>query len=125
MILVYVDDIIVLSADDVHIDEVVTALKTQYAMQDLGDLQHYLGITIERCEGQIKLHLTAYTKDVVVRFNHLLLERKRWCKAVTPLLPGIKLTKESKRAEINRQREYISIPARCWCHYVLGSAYKT
>ena len=30
-----------------------TALKTQYAMQDLGDLQHYLGITKERSEGQI------------------------------------------------------------------------
>ena len=73
MILVYVDDIIVLRADDVHIDEVVTAFKTQYAMQDLGDLQHYLGIiTIERSEGQIKLHQTAYANDVVARFNHLL-----------------------------------------------------
>ena len=49
-------NIIVLSANNVHIDEVVTAFKIQYAMQDLGDLQHYLGITIERSEGQIKLH---------------------------------------------------------------------
>ena len=32
MILVYVDDLIVLSADDMHIDEVVTAFKAQYAM---------------------------------------------------------------------------------------------
>ena len=52
MIPVYVDDIIVLSADDIRIDEVVTAFKTQYAMQDLGDLQHYLGITIELSEGR-------------------------------------------------------------------------
>ena len=41
MILVYVDDITVLSADDMHIDEVFAALKTKYAMQDLGDLQYY------------------------------------------------------------------------------------
>ena len=64
MILVYMDDIIVLSADDVHIDEVVTAFKTQYAMQDLGDLQHYLGITIENSESQIKLHQTAYAMHI-------------------------------------------------------------
>ena len=32
----------------------LTALKTQYAMQDLGDLQHYLSNTIERNEDQIK-----------------------------------------------------------------------
>ena len=42
IILVYVDDIIVLSSDDVHIDKVVTAFKTQYLMQNLSD--------------QIKLH---------------------------------------------------------------------
>ena len=100
MILAYVDDIIVLSADDMHIDE------TQYAKQDLGDLQHYLGITIERSAGQIKLHQTAYAKDVVTRFNHQLSERKRRCKAATPLPPRLKLTKESKEAETNRQRGY-------------------
>ena len=100
MILVCVDDIIVLSTDDVHIDEVVTAFKTQYAMQDLGDLQHYLA----RFSYIIRLHI--YAKDVVARFNLLLSERKRRCKAVTPLPPDLKLTKESKEAETNRQREY-------------------
>ena len=43
-------------------------------------------------------------KDVAARF--LLFERKRRYKAETPLPPGMKLTKESKEAETNRQREY-------------------
>ena len=106
MILVYVDDIIVLSADDVYIDKMVNSFKTQYTMQDLGNLQHELGIAIERSEGQIKLHQTAHAKYVVARFNHLLSERKRRCKAVTSLPPSMKLTKESIEAETNRQREY-------------------
>ena len=33
----------------------------------------------------------------MARFNHLLSEKKRRCKAVTPLPPGIKLAKELKR----------------------------
>jgi hypothetical protein len=56
MILVYVDDIIVLSDDDSHTAEVINKFNTQYAMQDLGDLQHYLGLTIEKWDyGTIKL----------------------------------------------------------------------
>ena len=71
MILVYVDDIIVLSDDDNHVAEVINKFNTQYAMQDLGDLQHYLGLTIEkRDDGKIKLHQTAYAKDVVSRISH-------------------------------------------------------
>ena len=56
MIVVYGDDIIALSAYDMHIDEVLAVFKTQYAMQELGNLQHSLGITIDWSEGQIKLH---------------------------------------------------------------------
>ena len=40
---------IVLSADGVHINKMITAYKTHNAiMQDLADLQHYLDIPIER-----------------------------------------------------------------------------
>lgn len=107
MILVYVDDIIVLSSDSRHIEEVINAFKTQYAMQDMGDLKHYLGLTIERHNGQIKLHQSAYAKDVVARFNHLLSEKKRRCKATTPLPPGLKLSKDAKEEETRKQREYV------------------
>ena len=92
MNLVYVDDKIFLSADVAQ----VPAFKTQYVMQGLGDLKHHLGITIKRNKGQIKLHQTAYAKEGEARCNHLLSERKRQCKVVTPLPPGMTLTKDSK-----------------------------
>lgn len=107
MILVYVDDIIVLSDDDNHVAEVINKFNTQYAMQDLGDLQHYLGLTIEkRDDGKIKLHQTAYAKDVVSRFSHLLSDRKRRNRTDTPLPPGIKLSKEAQVPETSKQRAY-------------------
>jgi hypothetical protein len=107
LILVYVDDIIVLSDDESHTAEVINKFNTQYAMQDLGDLQHYLGLTIEkRDDGTIKLHQTAYAKDVVSRFSHLLSDRKRRNRTDTPLPPGIKLSKEAQVPETSKQKAY-------------------
>ena len=51
---------------------VSSAYKSQYAENDLGDLQHFLGITIERCGGVIILQRTMYAKDIVAGFNLLL-----------------------------------------------------
>ena len=58
-----------LSADSSHIEEVVSRFKPQYTMQDMGDLEHYLGITIVRDKNVIKLHQTAYAQDVVSRYS--------------------------------------------------------
>ena len=55
LILVYVDHTKVLSADSSHIEDVVSRFKSQYTMQDTGDLEHYLGITIVRDIYLIKL----------------------------------------------------------------------
>lgn len=107
MILVYVDDIIVLSDDENHTAEVIDKFKTQYSMQDLGDLQHYLGLTIERRDdGTMKLHQTAYAKDVVSRFSHLLSDRKRRSRTDTPLPPGFKLSKQPEVPETTKQKAY-------------------
>ena len=91
-ILVYVDDITVLSADSSHIGEVVSSFKAQYTMQDMGDLENFLGITIVRDKNIIKLHQTAYARDVVSRYSHLLSDRKRRNRTDTPLTPGVKLS---------------------------------
>ena len=56
LIVVYVDDIIVLSVDSAHISDIVDKLKAEYSMKDLGDLQHYLGIIIERDGKVVRIH---------------------------------------------------------------------
>ena len=45
-----------LSPDSSHIEEVVRRFKSQYTMQDMGNLEHYLGITFVRDKYVIKLH---------------------------------------------------------------------
>jgi hypothetical protein len=75
---IYVDDSIVIGDDESHTAEVIIKFNTHYAMQDIGDLQHYLGLTIEkRDDSTIELHPTACAKDLVSRFSHLLSDRKR------------------------------------------------
>ena len=104
IILIYVDDIIVVSSSAEEIQSVVESFKKEYAMQDLGDLKHYLGITIERQEKGFKVHQKAYAEAVIDRFKHLLPKSGRRVK--TPLPPGVKLTKASKATETEKQREY-------------------
>jgi hypothetical protein len=82
-------------------------LSSTHAMQDIGDLQHYLGLTIEKRDyGTIKLHQTACAKDMMSRFSHLLSDRKRMNRTDTPLPPGIKLSKEAQMPETSKQKAY-------------------
>jgi hypothetical protein len=106
IMLVYVDDIIVLSSDATHVQDVIQKFNEQYVMEDLGTLKHYLGITIDIHDDHIKLHQRSYAKEVISRFNHLISDKKRKNDVKTPLPPGIKLTKESSTSETVKQREY-------------------
>ena len=77
----------------------------KYSMQDLGELKQYLGLVLDRVNGDLILHQAPYAKTVVKRFQHLIpTKSKRKCS--TPLPPGIKLTKESKSGETAGQRDY-------------------
>ena len=106
LILAYVDDIIVLSADSSHIGEVVSSFKAQYTMQVMGDLECYLGITIVRDKNVIKLHHTPYAQNVVSRYSHLLSDKKRRNRTDTPLPPGVKLSKGAEGSKTTRQKVY-------------------
>ena len=103
LVVVYVDDIIVLSADEAHISDVVSKLNTEYDMQDLGDLQHSFGIVINRDDEGVRLHQKPYETKIVERFSHLL--PKSYTKVTAPLPPSIKLSKESRLTESAHQRD--------------------
>ena len=61
IVLVYIDDKIVLSDDDVHTDEVVTAFKTRYAMQDWVASSNIWSLLLS------EVKVRAYAKGVVAR----------------------------------------------------------
>ena len=70
LIVVFVDVIIVLSANCAHISNIVDQLYTEYDVQDLGDLLYYLGIVIES-DGIRKHQNPFYMTEIGNQLAHL------------------------------------------------------
>lgn len=68
-LVVYVDDLIVGSADEKEIDEVFRSLKDKFDVTSLGQLRHFLGYEIERVDGCYSLRLTPYIECVLRKFQ--------------------------------------------------------
>lgn len=74
--------------NDLHIEFKITYSKAEF----------FVGLQIERSrdEGQLKIHQSTYTEEILKRFNH------EKCDPVsTPAEPGIKLSKVGKSVEEN------------------------
>lgn len=65
LLLLYVDDGLILGREQTKIDEVLTALKTEFQIT-LGDVTSYLGVQIQRgADGAVFLHQSAYLERVL------------------------------------------------------------
>ncbi|GJP86547.1 hypothetical protein CLOP_g16558, partial [Closterium sp. NIES-67] len=88
-ILVYVDDMILITADSAELERVKRELGSRLKCKDLGELQHYLGmeITRDRAARTISLSQSRYLQQVLERFD-----MARGTPQVTPLRVGHHLT---------------------------------
>ncbi|GJP56162.1 hypothetical protein CLOM_g15212 [Closterium sp. NIES-68] len=88
-ILVYVDDMILITADSAELERVKRELGSRLKCKDLGGLQHYLGmeITRDRAARTISLSQGHYLQQVLERFD-----MARGTPQVTPLPVGHHLT---------------------------------
>jgi hypothetical protein len=85
-LLVYVDDIIVLSSSSPAIDRLVQGLRQEFVVKDLGPLHFFLGIEVARCSQGLTLTQRQYALDLLQRSGMLK------CKAVdTPMSATVKL----------------------------------
>jgi hypothetical protein len=66
-LLVYVDDIIVLSSSLPAIDRLVQGLRKEFAVKDLGPLHYFLGIEVACCSGGLTLSQRKYALDLLRR----------------------------------------------------------
>jgi hypothetical protein len=66
-LLLYVDDIILTASSTELLRRTISALQREFAMKDLGPLDHFLGITVERRPDGLLLHQRTYTFDVLKR----------------------------------------------------------
>jgi hypothetical protein len=65
-LLLYVDDIILTASNMELLRCTISALQQEFAMKDLGPLQHFLGITVERRLDGLFLHQCTYTLDIIM-----------------------------------------------------------
>ena len=54
-LLLYVDDIVLTASSSTLLQQTISALQREFAMKDLGQLPHFLGITVEQRPNSIFL----------------------------------------------------------------------
>ena len=64
-LLVYVDDIIVVSSWPAATDRLLRQLATSFALKDLGDLHYFLGIEVKHCSGRLHLSQHKYAYELL------------------------------------------------------------
>jgi hypothetical protein len=64
-LLLYVDKIILTACSSALLHKMISALKWEFTMKNLGSLHHFLGITVERRLGGLFLQQRTYLKDIV------------------------------------------------------------
>lgn len=85
ILLLYVDDIVITSS--CFISTVIDHLHAHFEVKDLGPLNYFLGIEVQRDDKNLYLSQTKYTLDLLKRANFLLAKP-----CSTPVATGTKLS---------------------------------
>jgi histone deacetylase 1/2 len=70
-LLVYVDDIIVISLSKSATARLLTALGADFAVKDLGQLHYFLGLEVTHCDAGLTLTQQKYSIDLLRRSGML------------------------------------------------------
>jgi hypothetical protein len=65
--LLYVDDIVLTASSPQLLQRIITSLQQEFAMKDLGQLHHFLGMTVEPRQTGLLLHQCHYALDILER----------------------------------------------------------
>uniref|UniRef100_A0A1J3JIQ3 Putative mitochondrial protein n=1 Tax=Noccaea caerulescens TaxID=107243 RepID=A0A1J3JIQ3_NOCCA len=68
-LLLYVDDILLTASSDTLLRSIISSLKSEFSMTDLGLLHHFLGICVHRDSNSIILSQQNYIADILHRAN--------------------------------------------------------
>lgn len=84
--LIYVDDIIIISSSPMGTDHLLAQLQTTFVVKDLGTLSYFLGIEVRHSPQGLVLMQHKYIKDLLSRTNMLASKG-----VTTPMVPTDKL----------------------------------
>lgn len=104
-VLVYVDDIIVVSSKTSAVDALLSDLQSDFALKDLGPLHYFLDIEVTRHKGGLILSQGKYASDLIARVG------MKGCKPVaTPLSVTEKLSAyEGEPLDVENATKFRSI----------------
>lgn len=68
-VLVYVDDLIVTSTNDLQLHKFIANLNQMFSLKDLGDLHFFLGLQIQKSKSGLTLSQQSYVMDIINRNN--------------------------------------------------------
>lgn len=88
-ILVYVDDILVIGNDSKSIHSLITDLNTVFALKDLGEIHHFLGIETTHTKTGLHLCQDKYIKDLLHKAK--MLDTRS---TATPMITSLQLSKD-------------------------------
>jgi hypothetical protein len=80
-LLIYIDDIIVVSSTDAAVEALLNDLRSEFALKDLDQLNYFLGIEVKPSSDGIVLTQEKYTRDILRRVD------MQDCKAMRTPLP--------------------------------------
>lgn len=66
-LLLYVDDIILTGSTSLLLERLITALSAEFAMNDLGELHHFIGLAVRRDSQGLFLSQTQYALEILER----------------------------------------------------------
>ena len=66
-LLLYVDDIVLTASSQQLLERVISYLQQEFAMKDLGQLHHFLRVTVETRPSGLFLHQRQYALDILER----------------------------------------------------------
>lgn len=84
--LIYVDDIIIISSSSATVDRLLSQLRNDFAVKDFGPLAYFLGIECQHTTHGLILSQQKYIHDLLTRTNMLTSKP-----VATPMLPADKL----------------------------------
>jgi hypothetical protein len=64
-LLLYIDDIVITASSESLLCHIITSLQQEFAMNDLGVLHHFPGVTVEPHPTGLLLHQRQYTLDIL------------------------------------------------------------
>ena len=109
-LLLYVDDIVLTASSLSFLQRIITALRREFSMTDMGPLHHFLGVSVQRHGDSLFLSQRQYMLDILERAGMLNCKPCSTPVDTHSMLPadGVSVTDPTHYRSITRALKYLT-----------------